>query len=205
MDKFRFKASILPILKLKASTATQVILSGSTQQLIKLKGSVVTFATSLTTRAIILPKVTLIVKAFCRKFVKNSVVISRVQLSAKAMVRKFSKVILNIKVIIYAKATVNKNAKAIITFEPIIGKDSLLSQIKNKTLGTIKTLTLKELTFSVGVRAFVIKKAMLNFLPKVSINANAVVVRKTKLVDIKAQTLGQIKNDTLKELTEYNV
>lgn len=205
MDKFRLKGSILQSIKLKASTATQIVLSGSTNQIIKLKASVVTFATSLTTRASILPKVTLFIKAMSKKNIKNLLTQSRVAMIVTLVVDKFSKAFLNIKATILVRASVEKNARAIIEPSSAFGASSVLRNIKDKTLGQIKTLTLKELTFAIGVRAFVIKKTTSNIFERVTITVNATLVRKTKLSDIKNQTLGEIKTKTLKELTEYDV
>lgn len=205
MDKFRFKASILPVLKLKASTATQIILCGSTANIIKLRASVVTFAKSLTTRATILSRVLLTVKAITKKIIKNMTIKSQFYMVMKAKCVKHSKALLNSRILINISSIVRKNAKVTIGFAPVIGKSSILLSIKDKTLGQLKSMTLKEITFALGVRAFVIKRMSILLNSQVTVLITPMIVRKTKLSDIKNQTLGTIKTETLRELTEYTL
>lgn len=202
----KLNGSIGNNLKLKGSAGINTILSGSIKSIKVLKGSVESFIRSLTTRANIITRVIVNCSAMVRKKVKNLTVKIRVELSARAMAFKIAKSNITIRSVVNVKAKVYKVIKPTIGLDIVIGKSSLLSQLKDLTLGEMKDKTLKELSFSLGVLANIVRRTgNIDILPQVEMSVNAKVIRYRTLGDLKNMTLGEMKDMTLRELIEYEV
>ena len=152
--------SIGESVRLKGSMAYQTILSGSIQTYVALKGSVAQFTRSLKTRANI---------------------ITRVIVEAQVKVaRKIRNAFVNIRVaIMEVKPNVIRRISVLVGVDVVIGTSSLLTNIKDRTLDEIKSLTLKQLMFTMGVVAKIVRvtgNTPINI--KTEMNVVAKVIRK---------------------------
>lgn len=198
--------SIGESVRLKGSMAYQTILSGSIQTYVALKGSVAQFTRSLTTRANIITRVIVEVQAKVTRKIRNAFVNIKVTISARAKVFRKAKAITTIRTSMEVKPNVIRRISVLVGVDAVIGTSSLLANIKDRTLGEIKSLTLKQLMFTMGVVAKIVRvtgNAPINI--KTEMNVVAKVIRKRTLGEIKSLTLGDIKNMTLNELIEYEV
>ena len=145
--------SIGESVRLKGSMAYQTILSGSIQTYVALKGSVAQFTRSLTTRANIITRVLMNVKAKVLRRIRNTFVNIRITITARAKVFRKAKATATIRTSMNVKPSVIRRMNVLIGVDSVIGTSSLLGNIKDRTLGEIKSLTLKQLMFTMGVVA----------------------------------------------------
>ena len=149
--------SIGESVRLKGSMAYQTILSGSIQTYVALKGSVAQFIGSLTTRANIITRVIVEAQAKVAGKIRNAFVNIRVAILARAKVFRKAKATTTIRTSMEVKPNVIRRISVLVGVDVVIGTSSLLTNIKDRTLGEIKSLTLKQLMFTMGVVAKIVR------------------------------------------------
>jgi hypothetical protein len=197
-------ASIQSAIKLVGSVADKYVIKGSIQQYIYLKGSVVTFVTNLSIKALIYMYAEVDALSMVHRNIIKTIT-STSYVYCKSMINKNAKALISPTAQMLARAMGKKNIILTIYSTPCVGKNRILSEADPYAFSMIDSDFLATLDFSEGVLMVVEKRAKVLLTSVSNVVGTLSMIKYTKLSDMDSHTLAYYDSSTLGAIQEIAV